>query len=108
MIDRISKQLSIARQCRLLAVSRAGLYYKPKGQSEENLALMDETDRQYLKTPSYGSRQMCAHLQRHGQAVNRRLMAVMGLQATAPGPHTSIPQKTIREVLTDFVAGLPD
>lgn len=52
-------------------------------------------DRQYLKTPFYGSRQMCAHLRRHGQTVSRkrvrRLMAMMGLQAVAPGQHTSIP-----------------
>ncbi|WP_448152350.1 IS3 family transposase [Castellaniella caeni] len=95
MIDRADKKLSVVRQCRLLAVSRAGLYYEPRGESERNLALMREIDRQYLKTPFYGSRQMRNHLNRQGQAVNRkrvqRLMGVMGLQAVAPGPHTSIP-----------------
>lgn len=95
MIDRADKKLSVVRQCRLLAVSRAGLYYEPRGESERNLALMREIDRQYLKTPFYGSRQMRNHLNRLGQAVNRkrvqRLMGVMGLQAVAPGPHTSIP-----------------
>lgn len=95
MIDRTNKKLSITRQCKLLAVSRSGLYYGPHPESEVNLTLMREIDRQYLKTPFYGSRQMCAHLQRQGHLVNRkrvrRLMAVMGLQAVAPGPHTSIP-----------------
>lgn len=95
MIDRTDKKLSVSRQCRLLAVSRSGLYYTPHGESEENLALMRRIDRQYLKTPFYGSRQMCAQLRRDGHQVNRkrvrRLMAVMGLQAVAPGPHTSIP-----------------
>lgn len=52
-------------------------------------------DRQYLETPFYGSRQMTAWLRRQGFAVNRkrvqRLMGLMGLQATVPGPHTSRP-----------------
>ena len=52
-------------------------------------------DRQYLETPFYGSRQMTAWLRRQGYAVNRkrvqRLMGLMGLQATVPGPHTSRP-----------------
>jgi putative transposase len=32
--------LSIRRQCELLGVNRAGLYYQPRGESEENLKLM--------------------------------------------------------------------
>ena len=52
-------------------------------------------DRQYLETPFYGSRQMTAWLRRQGYTVNRkrvqRLMGLMGLQATVPGPHTSRP-----------------
>ena len=52
-------------------------------------------DRQYLETPFYGSRQMTAWLRRQGYGVNRkrvqRLMGLMGLQATVPGPHTSRP-----------------
>ena len=42
-------------------------------------------DEQFLKTPSYGSRQMMATLRRSGENVNRkrvqRLMALMGLEA---------------------------
>ena len=56
---------------------------------------MRRIDRQYLETPFYGSRQMTAWLRRQGFAVNRkrvqRLMGLMGLQATVPGPHTSRP-----------------
>ena len=33
-------ELSERRQCRLLGISRSSLYYKPKGESPENLALM--------------------------------------------------------------------
>ncbi len=95
MIDRAYSPLSVVRQCELLGVSRAGLYYQPARESEENLALMRLIDEQYLKTPFYGSRQMRNHLVRLGYKVNRkrvqRLMALMGLQAVAPGPHTSLP-----------------
>lgn len=57
---------------------------------------MRRIDEQYLQTPFFGSRQMTNWLRREGYRVNRkriqRLMALMGLQATVPGPHTSRPQ----------------
>jgi putative transposase len=40
MIDRDHARLSISKQCELLQVSRAGLYYKPIGTSDLNLELM--------------------------------------------------------------------
>jgi putative transposase len=47
-------------------------------------------DRQFLKTPFYGSRKMTACLERAGEVVNRkrvqRLMGVMGLEALHPRP----------------------
>ena len=51
MVDREHPSLSIARQCALLGVSRSGLYYRPRGVSAVDLALMGEMDRQYLETP---------------------------------------------------------
>ena len=72
------------------------MYYTPNTtELPENLALMRRIDEQYLKTPFYGSPRMTWWLNAHGCAVNRkrvaRLMGVMGLQATLPGPHTSVP-----------------
>src|SRR2546423_9111866 len=50
-------------------------------------------DRQFLETPFYGSRKMAEHLNRSGEAVNRkrvrRLMTLMGLEAVHPKPRTS-------------------
>ena len=52
-------------------------------------------DRQYIRTPFYGSRRMAIWLQGQGYAVNRkrvvRLMRKMGLEGQAPGPSTSKP-----------------
>src|SRR5258708_25062805 len=52
-------------------------------------------DRQYLRTPFYGSRRMTAWLQTQGHGVNRkrvqRLMQRMGLAAIYQRPRTSRP-----------------
>ena len=62
MVVRQHLALSIACQCRLLDISRSGLYYQSKGVSDEDLALMKLIDRQYLATPFYGARKMTACL----------------------------------------------
>ena len=81
------------RQCELLGVHRAGLYYEPVGESEENLLLMRLLDEQYTRAPFYGSRRMTAWLATVGHEVNRkrvsRLMEVMGIEAVYPKPKLS-------------------
>ena len=46
---------SLSRQCVLLGVSRSSLYYRPKGESAENLALMRSMDELHMEYPFYGS-----------------------------------------------------
>ena len=93
MVDREHPSLSMTRQCALLGVSRSGLYYRSRGTPEEDLALMQVMDRQYLETPFYGSRRMKAWLERSRIRVSRkrvqRLMRAMGLRAIYPRPSTS-------------------
>jgi len=95
VVDRRHPSLSIVRQCRLLDISRSGLYYQPKGISEENLTLMKLIDRQYLATPFYGARKIAAWLKSQNYSVNRkrvrRLMRIMGLKAIYRRPRTSKP-----------------
>ena len=85
----------MTRLCALLGVSRSGLYYRSRGTSEEDLALMQAMDRQYLETPFFGSRRMRVWLERQGMVVGRkrvqRLMRTMGLRAIYRGPRTSRP-----------------
>ncbi len=87
--------LSIVCQCRLLDISRSGLYYQPKGISEDDLVHMKLIDRRYLATPFYGARKIAAWLKSQGQRVNRkrvrRLMRIMGLKAICRRPKTSKP-----------------
>lgn len=94
MIER-SSPLPLTRQCELLRLNRAALYYQPVEVSPEELKLMALIDRQYLRTPFYGSRRMAAWLQTQGYMVNRkraqRLMRLMGLETIYQRPHTSRP-----------------
>jgi putative transposase len=95
MIDREHPRLSQVRQCALLGISRSSLYYQPTAASAQDLELMALLDRQYLKTPFYGSRRMTVWLRTQGHQVNRkrvrRLMQLMGLEAIYRHPNTSKP-----------------
>jgi putative transposase len=95
MIDSGHKSLSIARQCKLISISRSGFYYQASGETEFNLTLMRLIDEQHLKTPFYGARQMARQLRREGYVVGRkrirRLMQKMGLCVVYQRPRTTIP-----------------
>lgn len=95
MIDR-THPLPVTSQCRLLDLSRSTAYYKPVGESEENLAIMRALDELYLKRPARGSRGMKDALWRIkgicvGRHRIRRLMRKMGLMAVYPKKRTSQP-----------------
>ena len=93
LVEAEHPELSLVRQCELLGISRASLYYQPVGPSDEELMLLRLIDEQYLKTPFYGSRRMVAHLAQQGYQVNRkrvqRLMRQLGLHAVYPKPKLS-------------------
>jgi putative transposase len=87
--------LPVARQCRLLSISRSSAYYRPPGLSEADLALMRLIDEIHLEFPFYGSRRIRDELAERAHRVNRkrvqRLMRQMGLVALYPRPRTSAP-----------------
>jgi putative transposase len=87
--------LSLRRQCVLLGLGRAALYYRPVKVAPYAFELMALIDRQYLRTPFYGSRRMTVWLQAQGHMINRkrvqRLMQRMGLEAIYQHPRTSLP-----------------
>jgi putative transposase len=86
-------EISISRQCQLLDLCRASLYYHPqRTDSEYNLKLMKLIDQKWLECPFYGSRRMTAWLNRQNHPVNVsvnrkrvcRLMNLMGIEAIYP------------------------
>ncbi len=82
------KELSIRRQCELLGVGRSTVYYRPKGESEENLKIMRLLDERHLDHPTHGVLQMQDFLFALGILVNvkrvRRLLRKMGIMARYP------------------------
>lgn len=87
MLNR-EERLSIRCQCKLVSVSRGSFYYKPLGESEENLKIMRLMDEHYLKHPTEGVLRMRDFLLTQGIVVNhkrvRRLLRLMGLMAIYP------------------------
>jgi putative transposase len=80
--------LSIRTQADLLEVDRSSLYYKPLGESEQNLALMRRIDELFLEDPTLGVLGMQDELRDLGFDFNekriRRLMRKMCLEPIYP------------------------
>ncbi len=95
LIDPADEHLSVARQCQLLGLPRSSWYYRPVGESAENLTLLRLLDEQYTRCPFYGVRRMTAWLGTQGHEVNRkrvaRLMRQLGIAAIYPKPRLSTP-----------------
>jgi len=94
MIDR-SHGLSIARQVKVLNLSRGAVYYKPRPVSTKDLAIMRRLDELHLDYPFAGSRMLRAMLSRQGVSIGRRhvgtLMKRMGIASIYRRPNTSKP-----------------
>ena len=99
MVESTHPQLSVRRQCELLAVNRSRLPSsggsKPPCFSEQEQRLIWRIDELYLEHPELGARRMSLWLEREGYEASRRtaarLMRHMGLEAIYRKPRTSIP-----------------
>src|SRR3984893_15136327 len=94
MIDR-SHDLPIAKQVKVLGISRGSLYYLPRPVSAADLAVMRRMDELHLDYPFAGSRMLCDLLQAEGVKIGRRnvvtLMKRMEIEASYRKPNTSKP-----------------
>ena len=74
--------------CKYLGFNRSTLYCKPKGESQENLQIMEKIDRIYTEHPTTGVLKMVDTLALDGIHVNakrvRLLMRKMNLMAIYP------------------------
>jgi putative transposase len=96
LIEPENTEISITRQCSLLSISRSQYYYEPQPESEENLSIMKEMDKAYIKHPYYGVRRLREHIKNEMKiSVNtkriRRLMRLMGMDAIYCKPNLSKP-----------------
>lgn len=103
-------RLTIARQCALLGLTRSTWYYRPAGESAENLALLRRIDEQYLRTPFYGSRKLSRVFGVSRKRI-QRLMRTMGIEAIYPKRRTTWPaagHKIYPYLLRDVEVTRPD
>ncbi len=94
MIER-GHELPVARQAKLLKLSRSSVYYQPRPVSPADLAVMRWIDELHLDYPFAGSRMLRDLLRGEGIAIGRQRVATMmkrmGIAALYRRPNTSKP-----------------
>jgi putative transposase len=115
LLDRNHRALSIRGQCRLLRLTRSGVYRPRAAGDDGDLVLMRRIDALFMAWPFLGSRRMTAMLRADGVCVNRkrvqRLMRLMGIAALGPKPKTTKPapgHKIYPYLLRDIVIDRPN
>lgn len=92
MIDP-SEVLSLSGQCKALGIPRSSLYYTPREEPPENLAIMRFVDEQYLKTPFYGVNRLHQELSQNNFTLSkgklRRLMKKVNWRTLYPKKKTT-------------------
>ena len=82
------KELSVRSQTELLEIPRSTLYYKPIGESPENLEIMQKMDKHHIEHPTCGVLGMQDMLRLNGFQINhkriRRLMRLMNIRVKYP------------------------
>ena len=113
MIEKNNKQITLARQAKLLGISRSSVYYEPIGVSAEDKITMDLIDEIYTACPFYGNRKIKYELNftHHvpiGRDHTRTLMKILGLQAIYPKSKINLswPNKENR-IYPYLLRGLP-
>ena len=93
LISKQDTQLSIREQCNLLSINRSSFYYKPKGESLENLKIMRLLDAHILEEPTAGVLTMQSMLEEKGILASyeriRRLMRKANIYPIYPKKHLS-------------------
>ena len=94
MIDR-EDLLPVTTQCRILDISRSGVYYVPVPVPDEDRELMRLIDEIHLEMPYLGSRSIKNELRNRGHKTGRihvrTLMRKMGIEAIYKKPRLSKP-----------------
>ncbi|MBI2437108.1 MAG: IS3 family transposase [Candidatus Magasanikbacteria bacterium] len=99
LVEKEGGDISLTRQCELLGVSRASVYYQPVV-NQADIRIMGFIDKIYTDYPFYGSRRIRYELNSTydsgiGRDHIRRLMRIMGIEAIYPRtkPNTSAPNQ---------------
>jgi putative transposase len=116
LVDKQHPDLSMRKQCILLAVARSSAAYQAVAESPEDIRIKRLLDEIYMVDPCLGSRRLVTVLKRdHGIIVNRkrlqRLRREIGHEAIWCKPRTSIPDDGHRKypyLLRGLAVNRPD
>ena len=90
LIDTQAQELSLSKQCNILGISRASLYYKPKPMSTYNLQILNAMDQIYTDNSEYGYRYIHQELMDNGFTIGKnrvlKYMRMLGIEALHPKP----------------------
>jgi putative transposase len=78
LIRKTSRAMSIRRQCDILQVNRSSHYYRPLGESPENLKIIELMDRHATALPAEGVLSMVNRLSGKGYEVNYKRVGCSG------------------------------
>jgi len=96
-VDKSGCELGVKRQCELLGISRASVYYKKRGLSDKKKVLLKKIEETYEKKPFYGSRKIKVQLNSEGYEAGRylvrKLRKMLGLKTIFPKRFLSKPRK---------------
>lgn len=94
ILNKTDKTLSIRKQCELMNIGRSTLYYKPIGESQENLEMMRLMDEHILDEPTAGVLTMQSMLLEReikaGYERVRRLMRKANIRPIYPRRHLTV------------------
>lgn len=88
LVDIQAQSISLSKQCAILGVSRATLYYKQKPVSEKNIQILNAMDEIYTDNPEYGYRYIHQELLEKGFIIGKnrvlKYMNILGIEAIFP------------------------
>jgi putative transposase len=86
--SKLTTNISMTRQAKLIELNRSALYYKPVGFNNMDLQILNQIDEIYTENPEYGYRMIHQQLKEDGYRIgnNRVLkyMGMLGIQALYP------------------------
>jgi putative transposase len=78
--SKLTTNISMTRQAKLIELNRSALYYKPVGFSNMDLQILNQIDEIYTDNPEYGYRMIHQQLIEDGYRIgNNRVLKYMGL-----------------------------
>lgn len=107
LVDSKLSNLSKARQCELLKISRSTVYYKAGAMSLYNVSILNRIDKIYTDNPDYGYRYVHRQLVEDGFSVGRdrvlKYIGIMGIAAIYPHKKKSVSAPDSQHKVYDYL-----